>query len=263
MSRAMNRAQRLREMERLYLERAYTDQEMADLLGVRRETAYEDRITLETEDEIPFSEIEGERGRRRIDRTKYLPNIRVNLHEALALYLAMRRVARQTRTQQPHVQRALEKIALTLKQPMTERLIRVAAQMAQQPADPQRVKVMEDLAQGWALHQKVRIHYEALTGQEDKVHTISPYLIEPSQWSDTIYVIAQSSRMSKPTPFVVARITQTFVTTESFELPDDFDDRELHRYAWGNWTRDREPEWVKLKFTGTEAIKRYSPHAWG
>ena len=94
MSRGMNRALRLKTMEMLYMERAYTDQEMADELGVRRETAYQDRIELETEDEIPFIEVE--HGRRKIDRTKYLPNIKVNVHEALALYLAMRRVSRQT-----------------------------------------------------------------------------------------------------------------------------------------------------------------------
>ncbi len=262
MSRGMSRAQRLREMERLYMERAYTDQEIAEVLGVRRETAYEDRITLETDDEIPFIEVEGERGRRRIDRTKYLPNIRVNLHEALALYLAMRRVSRQTRTAQPHVQKALEKIALTLRQPMTERLIRVAAQMAQQPADKNRVKVLEDLAQGWALRQKVRIHYDPLGGTPDQIHVISPYLIEPSHWSDTIYVIAASHRMSKPTPFVVARITQAFVTSEGFDFPEDFDEQELLRYAWGIWTRDREPEIVKLKFTGAEAIQRMKETIW-
>lgn len=260
MSRGMNRAMRLKTMEMLYMERAYTDQEMADELGVRRETAYQDRIELETEDEIPFVEVE--HGRRKIDRTKYLPNIKVTLHEALALYLAMRRVSRQTRTAQPHVQRALEKLALALKQPMTERLIRVAAQLAQQPGDTNRVKVMEDLAQGWAQRQKVRIHYEALTGSAEKVHLINPYLIEPSNWSDAIYVIAQSDRMSKPTPFNVARITHTFVTGETFELPEDFDEQELLRYAWGIWTRDRAPEIVKLKFTGPEAIKRVKETIW-
>ncbi len=262
MSRGMNRAQRLREMERLYLERAWTDQEIAKELGVRRETVYEDRIALQNEDQLPIIEVEGERGRYRIDRSNYLSNIRVNLHEALALYLAMRRVSRQTRTAQPHVQKALEKIALTLKQPMTAKLIQIAAKIAQQPADPSRVKVMQDLAQGWAFGYKVRIEYDALSSGETKQHIISPYLIEPSQWSDTIYVIAASHRMSKPTPFVVARITQSFVMTESFTLPDDFDEQELTRYAWGIWTRDREPEMVKLKFTGTEAVKRMKETIW-
>ncbi len=260
MSRGMSRAQRLREMERLYMERAYTDKEMADTLGVRRETVYDDRITLETEDEIPFVQVE--HGRRRIDRTKYLSNVRVNLHEALALYLAVRRVSRQTQTAQPHITRALEKLALTLKQPMTERLIRAAGKMAKQPGEPARVKVMEDLAQGWSLRQKVRIHYDALTASQEKVHIICPYLIEPSNWSDAIYVIATSNRLSKPTPFNVARITQTFVTSEPFELPEDFDEQELLRYAWGIWTRDRAPEIVKLKFTGVEAVKRMRETIW-
>jgi predicted DNA-binding transcriptional regulator YafY len=152
----MNRALRLKTMEMLYMERAYTDQEMADELGVRRETAYQDRIELETEGEIPFVEIE--HGRRKIDRTQYLPHIKVNLHEALALYLSMRRASRQTRTAQPHVQRALEKLALALKQPWRN-VIRVAAQVAQQLLIP--IVKVEDLA-GAGLCAKG--HYEALTG---------------------------------------------------------------------------------------------------
>jgi hypothetical protein len=68
--------------------------------------------------------------------------------------------------------------------------------------------------------------------------------------------------MSKPTPFNVARITHTFVTSEAFELPEDFDEQELLRYAWGIWTRDRAPEIVKLRFTGTEAIRRVKETIW-
>lgn len=258
MSRGMGRAERLRQMELLYLERAYTDKEMAEALGVRRETAYEDRVLLEGQ--IPFIEVEY--GRRKIDRTQYLPNIRVNLHEALALYLAVRRESRHARAGQTHVVRALEKLALALKQPMTERLVRVAGQMGQAPVDRARVKVMEDLAQGWALRQKVRVHYRAMHAEDEKVHLISPYLIEPSNWSDAVYVIAQSNRLSRPVPFNVARIEQSFVTTETFELPEDFDEQELLRYAWGIWSGEREPTRVRLKFTGHDAIKRLRESVW-
>ena len=46
MSKGLSRAERLREMERLYLERGWTDIEMAERLGVDRTTVYNDRDLL-------------------------------------------------------------------------------------------------------------------------------------------------------------------------------------------------------------------------
>jgi hypothetical protein len=55
MSRGLNRSERLKEMERLYVQHGYTDIEMADRLSVTRPTAYKDRIELERE--IPFTNL--------------------------------------------------------------------------------------------------------------------------------------------------------------------------------------------------------------
>src|SRR5690606_24337201 len=117
MQRSMTKAERLREMERLYFQRAYSDIQMAERLGVNRSTVFRDRQELELE--IPF--IQDEEGRWQIDRRRYLSNIRVNLPEALSLYLAARRTSQQTRFAQTHVASALEKLALALRQPMTAR----------------------------------------------------------------------------------------------------------------------------------------------
>src|SRR4030042_6314675 len=123
MSRGMTKAERLQEMVWLYLQRGYSDIEMAERLGVDRTTVYRDRMELELENAF----IQDDQGRYRLDRMQYMPNIKVNLHEALALYLAVRRASRQTRISQPHVASALEKLAVALKQPMTERLVRAAS----------------------------------------------------------------------------------------------------------------------------------------
>ena len=88
MSRGMSRAARLREEEMLYIQRAFSDQEMADRMGVTRSTIWKDRETLRA-DGVPL--ISDERGRWRIDRSRYLSAVRLNLYEALSLYLAARR----------------------------------------------------------------------------------------------------------------------------------------------------------------------------
>ena len=64
----MNKAERLKEMTRLYIQRAYSDIDMAKRLGVARETVYRDRRELTTEYPIePDDE-----GRYRIVRSKLI-----------------------------------------------------------------------------------------------------------------------------------------------------------------------------------------------
>ena len=158
MSRGMSRAERLQEMIWLYLQRGYSDSEMAERLGVDRTTVFRDRTELESEH--GFSK--EEQGRYRLERMQYMPHIKVNLHEALALYLATRRASRQTRIAQPHTASALEKLSIALKQPMTERLARAAGGILEQSTDPERVRVLEVITQGWAEQRKVWITHRGL-----------------------------------------------------------------------------------------------------
>ncbi len=67
----MTKSERLTEMKRLYVQRAYTDMEMAERLGVDRTTVYRDRVELTSEYPI---ELDAE-GRYRIDRSKLLSEI--------------------------------------------------------------------------------------------------------------------------------------------------------------------------------------------
>ncbi len=259
MSRAMNRADRLREMERLYRQRGFTDIEMARRLDVHRSTVYKDRQLLA--EELPI--FKDEHDRYRIDRTSYLTHVRVNLYEALALYLAARRMSRQTRLAQPHVAEALSKLAAALKQPMTEKLVKAADAILAQRADRRRVSVMETLAQAWVEQQKVRIIYRALGRQGQALqHVTHPYLIEPSLWSDGAYLIAYSERMDKIVPFKIERIERATRQTQSFDLPDDFDEQTLLRHAWSIWYTEKEPETVILKFAPGRPARRVRETIW-
>jgi CRISPR-associated endonuclease/helicase Cas3 len=258
MSRAKNRAERLIEMERLYLLRAFTDAEMADQLGVDRTTAWKDRTALEAD--LPF--IETEAGRWKIDRTKYLSNIRLSLDEALALYLAARRMSRQTRIAQPHVAHALEKLAVTLHQPMTERLVAAAGELQAQTTQQDRVAVIETIARAWADGIKLRVEYRALRARRPLTHVISPYLVEPSLWSDGAYVIGYSNVTNEVTSFKIERIEHAVLTTEHYTIPDTFDEQELLRFAWGIWYGEGEPMMVKLRFAAGDAARRVQESIW-
>ena len=253
----MTKAERLAEMKRLYIQRAFTDAEMAERLKVDRTTIYRDRMELTTEYPVEPDD----KGRYRIVRSKLISEIKVNLHEALALYLALRKTSRQTRFYHPHTASAMEKLAATLRQPMTERLLKTADRLLKQEKDPDRIKVIETLTQAWVEQRKVRIRYQRLDSRKFVNHGISPYLIEPSFWSDSVYVIALSDVTEKIIPFKIDRINTAVLSGETFEIPDDFDEQELLKHAWGIWYGDNQPELVKLRFNST-VTKRVKESIW-
>ncbi len=258
MSRGMNRAERLREMERLYIQRGFTDIEMADRLGVDRTTVWKDRTLLE--DEVPF--IKDASDRWRIDRTRYLSAIRVTVHEALALYLATRRASRQTRYRQPHTAGALSKLASALRQPMTERLVKAADKIAAQNTEAGRVQILETITEAWVEQRKVNIVYRALNRMHGIQHTVHPYFIEPSLWSDSNYLVGYSERTESIVPFKTDRIERASLNSDGFELPATFDDEALLRHAWGIWFSENEPVTVRLQFRGNSAVRRLKESIW-
>ena len=134
----MNKAERLTEMKRLYIQRAFSDIEMSEKLGVNRTTVYRDRMELTAEYPV---EQDGE-GRYYIPKTKLISEIKLNLHEALTLYLAGRKTSQQTRFHQPHTINAVEKLAATLRQPMTEKLLQAADKVLNQEKEPERIKII-------------------------------------------------------------------------------------------------------------------------
>lgn len=260
MSRGGTRAERLLEMERLYIQRAFTDMEMAQRLGVDRATVYKDRKYLESS--LPFIEQGGERGLWRIDRTRYISAVRLKLHEALALYLAARRASRQTRIAQPHVANGLEKLALALHQPMTQRLVKAAGRILEQTTQPQQVQVLENIVAAWVEQRKVRIVHQALRASKPLHYVVSPYLIEPSLWSDGAYLIGHSNVHNGLATFKIERIEHATKLGETFKLPADFDEDVLLHYAWGIWYGEGEPVTVRLRFRRGEAARRLRESIW-
>lgn len=257
MGKAMTKAERLEKMKQFYVQRAYTDIEMAERLDVDRTTVYRDRMELTLEYPIePDAE-----GRYRIDRTRLISEIKVNLHEALALYLAARKSSRQTRVHQPHAASALEKLAAALRQPMTGRLLKAAEILLKQEKETERVKILETLTKAWVEQAKVRIRYQPLGLDEFRNHTIRPYLIEPSIWSDSLYVVAYSEETERIVPFKVDRIETAMISGENFALPENFDDQEMLKYAWGIWFKEHEPVTVKLRFS-PDVTRRVKESIW-
>lgn len=258
MSKGQDRAARLNEMKRLYVQQSFSDIEMGKRLGVDRTTVFKDRSALEGE--YPF--IEAEPGRWKIDRSRLLSDIRLSIDEALPLYLAARRTSRQTHNAQKHVASSLEKLAACLHQPMTERLVRAANAVLEQGQQPERMSIIESITRAWVEQRKARITYRALRARRPLIHTISPYLIEPSLWGDSAYVIAHSEVMNDIVPFKFERIEDVVLTGETFVVPDTFDEQAMLRYAWGIWLGEAEPVTVRLRFVPGDSTRRVQETVW-
>jgi predicted DNA-binding transcriptional regulator YafY len=258
-----SRAERLREMERLYLLRAYSDIEMAERLSTPehrfdRTTIFRDRGFLESE--IPF--VQDEDGRYRIDKTKYISSIRVDLQEALSLYLAARRASQQSRVAQKSTASALEKLAGALRQPMTERLVKAADRLLSRSIDPHREAIFETAAQAWVEGRCLRLHYQGLRGKKAYTDLFAIYLVEPSPWSDSVYLIGRSDHWNDIAVYKLDRIERANLSGEPANVPADFDEEELLRYAWGIWRSEKKPEPVQLRFAPGTATRRVKESVW-
>src|SRR5712691_968551 len=100
------------------------------------------------------------KGRRYIlDHRRSLHNIKLSLNELLAIYLAVRLLSRHSDEHNPHVVKALEKLADTLraKSPLIARHIEQAATAVRsRQTRREYVEALEVLTQGWAEGKKVR-----------------------------------------------------------------------------------------------------------
>lgn len=237
----------IRQMEWRYLDRAYSDIELAELLAVNRTTIYRARRTMEFDLHLPI--YEESTGRYRLDRKRMLSSIQLSPTEALALYIGGRRLQQQTRMAHLPTASALEKLAQVLKRPMMERLVQAAHEVLEQDTDAHQTEIMEQIVEGWINGRKVRVRYRKPHAATPRVHVISPYQLEPSVWSDGVYVIGHSDYYDAVITLKTSRIEHAAVTTEPFTIPAAFDSHALLAHAWGIWHADGQPHTVHLRFS--------------
>lgn len=242
-----NRHALIEEMERLYLDRAWSDQEMADRVGTGRENVWKIRTKeMEAKMGIPFITEDG--GRHRIDRTAYVAHIRLTPPEALALYIGGRRLQQHTKTGQQDVANALEKLANALHRPLVREMVLAAQTVLNQEQDAQQVDNLRKIMEGWMNGRRLRITHQSPHAPTPRDYIVTPYQLEPAVWGDGIYLIGYSDYHRDVATFKLSRIQRVSVTMEPFPPPDDFDSRAMLQHAWGIWRSGKRAETVRLKF---------------
>ncbi|MBN2388199.1 MAG: CRISPR-associated helicase Cas3' [Anaerolineales bacterium] len=251
MTRAENKANRLLQIEALLLSHpeGLTQAEIARKLGVDRSTV--NRYFRDMPNQFPYYE-NGD-GRLFIDRQAYLVNVRLGLHEAMAVHLATRMLATRMDRKNPHAASALRKLGLAL-----ERLAPRISQHVQQSADvmdeaaqrhdPVYLQSLEKLTLAWAEKHKAQIWHHSEKADKVFEYLLCPYFIEPYAVGQTTHVIGLSEPPGKIRTMKIERIKRVELTRDPYEIPPDFDPRSLLADAWGIWYTENEPVEVTLKF---------------
>jgi CRISPR-associated endonuclease/helicase Cas3 len=254
MKRAFAKSGRINQVERLLLtSRAPLSQaEIARRCQVHRGTIGRLRQDM-IDNGIPLRE--DDKGLWYIERTAYLSTLKIKLHEAVALYLAGRLLARYSDKPNAHTVEALEKLGVALQGVMPELGTHIARTSASlQERLPKQKSTyqhnLELLTQAWAEGRKVQLRYRSLHGHKVFQHTFAPYFLEPSAIGYSTYVIGLAEPPGKLRTRKIERIERITLTDEHFDVPADFDPNKLLAGAWGIWfDEDDQPTTVKLRFS--------------
>jgi predicted DNA-binding transcriptional regulator YafY len=246
MSRMLNRAERLRAIERmLYLAPdGMRVTEIAEACGVNRRTVYRD-LDLLSVSGVPVWQ---EAGRFGIERERYLTTVRLNFNEAVALYMAARLLARHSDEHNPHVVTALDKLATALPEPISSHIARTAAYVRERPINDRYIQVLEAITLAWSLQRKVRLWYRSPRSGKVRQRDFSPYFIEPSGIGYACYVIGFDDWSSEMRTFKLERLERAQMLDQAYQIPEDFDPNQYLETSWGIMHGEEEVE-VVLQFS--------------
>lgn len=252
MSRAENKASRLLQIEALLLAHpeGLSQAEIARRVGVNRSTI--NRYLPDLPKHIYIDEFDG--GKWKLDREADLINVRLNLHEALAVHLAARLLATRMERQNPHAAAALRKLGLALERlaPFVSQHLKQSADVMDgdnQRIDPVYLQALEKLTLAWAEQRKARVWHHSERSGSIHEYLFSPYFIEPYAVGQSSYLIGWCEPVNAMRTFKIERIRRVETTHEPYQIPPEFDPRNLLADAWGIWYTESELVEVALRFS--------------
>jgi len=249
MTQPTNKAARLNQIEALLLAhpQGLRPSEIARRLGVHRST-----VSRYLPDLSSFVYTEDD-GRWKIDRSGYLVNVRLTLHEAMALHLGARLMANCMDRHSTHAAGALRKLAIALERlaPRIADHLKASADLmddANRRQDPVYMHVLETLTLAWSEGRKVRLKHQVGPGEPVNEYVYAPYFIEPYAIGHTGYAFGWREPPGALRTLKVERIRAAELLDEHYEIPPEFDINHLLADAWGIWYSDGEPVEVVLRF---------------
>jgi predicted DNA-binding transcriptional regulator YafY len=256
MTEQVRRASRLVAIEHRLRQnpRGHTVRELAEALGYSMRTIQRDINVLESELGVPLTETYGRRYRL-MQGSSPIGAIRFTVHEARAMYLAIRLFLRHADERDPDGLGALEKLANALPLVLSEHAKAAAEELKLRPPDRLQTAVVRSLTEAWVNSERVRIVYRSHQSRAEKSTLLDPYLLEPSATGAATYVFGHSSEHGTLRTFKVDRILSVDPVGEQFQPPDLAELRTQIAHSWGGAVVGEDQVDVTLIFAG-EAAER-------
>lgn len=244
-ARLINRGERLTAIERMLFRNSQGMRavEIADACGVDRRTIYRD---LEMLDKLGIP-ITQQDGRFFINHNYYLSSVRLNFHEAIALFVAVRVFARNARQQNPHVVSALNKLSVALPEPLSSHVAYIADWVRGNPVDRNYVQILETITHAWIERRQVKIWGGGKTGDINP-SDFSIYFIEPTT-TGGLYVIGSDESGDSVKALKIEAIKRAKMLDTIYDIPLEFDRRPYLESVWGIMGSDGEKMKVVLAFS--------------
>lgn len=258
--RLNNRSERLAKIERMLFRSSHGLRavEIAEACGVDRRTVYRDLAALE-KNNVPITQ---ENGRFLINREYYLANVRLNLNEAVALFLAARILSRHADKQNPHVISAMNKLALAVPQAVATHISDIAESGRVTPVDRSYVDVLETVIRAWVETRNLKVWGSSTRTGDIEVRDFSTYFIEPTL-SGGLYAIGFDHQAETVRTLKLEWIRRARLLDTTYQIPTGFDRAPFLASMWGISSSETQHMRVVLAFSAdvTPLIKERTWHA--
>jgi len=159
----------------------------------------------------------------RLDRSKYLLDLKLNEDEALAVFIACRLLARHSDRPNPHTVNALAKLGTAMRggaRVIGDHVLATSEQLKrkQNQAAREYTQNLETLTRAWADRASVYVYTRK---EPHRARKFDPYMIEPSMYTN--YVIGYDHTRQDFRTFKIQWLKRVSATAEHFAVRENFD----------------------------------------
>jgi proteasome accessory factor B len=225
--------------------------EIARLTGMTKRTVYRDINALDDELGVPV--YQAGRGRYGIERKFFLPPLHLSVPEAIVLFLASRLIANWSDQYDTAVVSAFTKLSDALPQPIARHVAATMLAIGAHAPDEPFSRAFSTVARGWAEGRVVELDYDPATTRRRKTR-VHPYFLEPDAALRSVYLIGWDVPADAMRTYKVERIRSATLTTDRYEIPEDFDPDAWLANSWRIWSSEGTPtEDIRIRFDASVA----------
>lgn len=221
--------------------------DIAEYCDVDRRTIYRD-LTRLREQGIPVFQ---KNGRFFVNRDYYLARMRLNLHEAVTIMIAVRILLHYQQQYNPHLVAILRKLSKILPQYPSEHALAIAQFAGDQPIDRAYLVTLETIIRGWWDRTVVKIW-------DGKIATeFAIYFVEPAVTGD-LCLVGLDMKEQVIRTLSIKQIKRVNLTKLTYSIPVNFKHEAYFADVWGmrqGLSDNRLSERVQLIFD-TDAFTR-------